>query len=483
MEIRRARTGLWGRLGAAAVSLTMLSALAVAPAQTAEAADPSGFNPGMIISDAVFFNAASMSANDVQLFLNARVSACSPGYVCMKDYSQDTPVIGGDRYCSGLNGGRDSAAQIVWEVAQSCGISPRVLLVLLEKEQSLVTMPNPSPGRFTYATGFSCPDTAPCDPAYSGFVYQVYYAARQFKVYGANPTYFGYAAGRTHQILYNPNESCGRKSVYIENQATANLYIYTPYTPNSAALNNLYGYGDDCSSYGNRNFWRLFTDWFGSTVSNTSINEAKSLTYSLYADVLNRQPDPGGLATWPGYLLYGGWTPGAVANAILSSEEYYTGRINDAYRTVLGREPDPNGAADWLNRMKTGRASVDEIYASFTKSAEYYARAGGTDTQFVRTLYLTMLGREAGDGEVNQWTALAAQRGTAAVVDAIYGSYESGVIRVTRVYVQYLKRGADPTGLQSWVPLVQAQGDQAVRSVVVGSREYYTMAQTRYPQP
>jgi hypothetical protein len=51
--------------------------------------------------------------------------------------------------------------------------------------------------------------------------------------------------------------------VFIENQATAGLYNYTPYTPNDAALNNMYGTGDACSSYGNRNFWRIYTDWFG----------------------------------------------------------------------------------------------------------------------------------------------------------------------------------------------------------------------------
>ncbi|MFZ1523014.1 MAG: hypothetical protein WAS94_03260, partial [Candidatus Saccharimonadales bacterium] len=42
----------------------------------------------------------------------------------------------------------------------------------------------------------------------------------------------------------------------------------TPYRPNQAALNNLYGTGDGCSAYGNRNFWRFYTDWFGSTRAN-----------------------------------------------------------------------------------------------------------------------------------------------------------------------------------------------------------------------
>jgi hypothetical protein len=53
--------------------------------------------------------------------------------------------------------------------------------------------------------------------------------------------------------------------LFIENSATAALYNYTPYQPNQAALNNLYGTGDGCSAYGNRNFWRIFNDWFGSS--------------------------------------------------------------------------------------------------------------------------------------------------------------------------------------------------------------------------
>ena len=56
-----------------------------------------------------------------------------------------------------------------------------------------------------------------------------------------------------------------RRPCYIQNQATANLYYYTPYQPNAAALRAGYGEGDGCSAYGNRNFYQYFTDWFGST--------------------------------------------------------------------------------------------------------------------------------------------------------------------------------------------------------------------------
>jgi uncharacterized protein with LGFP repeats len=63
------------------------------------------------------------------------------------------------------------------------------------------------------------------------------------------------------------NVRCGTASVHLTNIATASLYNYTPYVPNQAALAAGYKPGDDCSSYGNRNFWNYFTDWFGSTQS------------------------------------------------------------------------------------------------------------------------------------------------------------------------------------------------------------------------
>jgi len=52
----------------------------------------------------------------------------------------------------------------------------------------------------------------------------------------------------------------------MQNAATAALYNYTPYQPNKAALDNLYGSGNSCSAYGNRNFWRMYNDWFGPTI-------------------------------------------------------------------------------------------------------------------------------------------------------------------------------------------------------------------------
>jgi hypothetical protein len=62
-------------------------------------------------------------------------------------------------------------------------------------------------------------------------------AARQFMLYSNNPTRYGHVPGRVNSVRFNPDINCGSSNVYIENQATANLYNYTPYQPNQAALN------------------------------------------------------------------------------------------------------------------------------------------------------------------------------------------------------------------------------------------------------
>lgn len=162
--------------------------------------------------------------------------------------------------------GSISAAQIIYNASQLYGINPQVLIVLLQKEQSLITDTWPASWQYQSATGYGCPDYKPCSASYAGFSNQVHSAAWQFKQYQANPFNFGYIPGRNNNILWSPNSICGSSTVYIQNQATAGLYNYTPYRPNQAALYAGYGIGDSCSSYGNRNFYLYFTDWFGPTI-------------------------------------------------------------------------------------------------------------------------------------------------------------------------------------------------------------------------
>lgn len=237
-----------------------------------ETAVAANFNAGYLISDYAFFNRTAMSEAEIQAFLEDMLPGpCTTAY-CLAEYRMTTIDKTPSPRCeSGYTGAaNESAARIIYKVQQSCGISAKVILVTLQKEQSLITRTGPSALTLDRAMGFYCPDdpTRPgwCDPRYAGLQNQVYNAAAQFQWYRLYPNNYNFQIG-WEDIRYHPTRTaCGTKRVNIVNQATAGLYNYTPYTPDGPALANLYGLGvpDTCSSYGNRNFWRLYTDWFGS---------------------------------------------------------------------------------------------------------------------------------------------------------------------------------------------------------------------------
>jgi LysM repeat protein len=250
--------------------------IAMAPAQAAPPA--SAFDPGLIISDSVFFDFGSMNVTDIQQFLDSRVSSCrstDAAIDCLKSIKTEIPETLATTSkevgpCSGIPANPTaSAAEVIYAVAVACGINPRVLITKLQKEQGLVTSTKPTSYMYRAAMGFGCPDSDPaiCGKVYVGLFNQLYRAAKQLRWYGNPEGSFTYwKPGRTVSMRYNPKSSCGTKSFELQNQATANLYYYTPYTPNKAALDNMYGSGDSCSAYGNRNFWRFYHDWFGSPI-------------------------------------------------------------------------------------------------------------------------------------------------------------------------------------------------------------------------
>ncbi|PZE68084.1 hypothetical protein [Curtobacterium sp. MCBD17_021] len=254
----------------------------------ASAVTGSSFSAGNIISDANFYDGDAMSAAQIQSFLTSQIGTCASSS-CLNVGRFSMNSRGSDPMCGAVTGGSNlTAAVMISRVAMACGISPKVLLVTLQKEQSLINgsvARNPSASRLERAMGYACPDNVGgrCDPAYAGVGNQVYWSAWQWKRYG-NPAgtsnYFTwFNPGGVRQIQYNVPVSCGTKSVTVQNKATAALYYYTPYTPNTAALNNLYGTGDSCSAYGNRNFWRMYNDWFGSpTASAKPIGHLDAVT-------------------------------------------------------------------------------------------------------------------------------------------------------------------------------------------------------------
>jgi hypothetical protein len=176
-----------------------------------------------------------------------------------------------------------SAAQIIYDVSQEFIINPQVLIVLLQKEQGLITDTWPLSTQYKTATGYGCPDTAPCDSQYFGLTNQLRWSGRMFRAIMNNSSswYTPYILGNNY-IQYSPDSSCGGSTVNIQNRSTQALYNYTPYQPNQGALNAGWGTAP-CGAYGNRNFYLYFTSWFGNTQGGPSYQWSLE-SFSIYKD-------------------------------------------------------------------------------------------------------------------------------------------------------------------------------------------------------
>ncbi len=256
---KRIRTSriILSTIGVIAIAIGVFSYLQ----PTSRAANLSSFDPGNIMSDYVMGNKNSMTEAQIQTFLESK-NACNNTNISKASVYHK--VKDGRFVCmyeDTFDG--ETAAHIIWQAGQDYSINPRVIIVLLQKEQGLITDTWPNSIQYNKATGYGCPDTAACDTQYYGLKNQIRQAANLFRNV-LNGGWSNYPVGNNY-VQYHPNAACGGTTVNIKNRATSALYRYTPYQPNQAALNAGYGTGDSCSAYGNRNFWLYFTDWFGDT--------------------------------------------------------------------------------------------------------------------------------------------------------------------------------------------------------------------------
>jgi len=242
------------------VSCAAIMAIAFSP-QAAKAADLSQFRAGLIIDDASFTDNQSMTTADIQAFLVKKNSVCLKDFRSLSLHDDNHDGVVQDSTTEQYGPGTMSAAELIKAAADIYHISPKVILVTLQKEQGLVTRQDCPAWRYNTALGYGCPDTAPCDQSAYGFTRQIDYGTYHFRGFFDDTLPSVPFGTGNHNISYSPDPNCGSSVVNILNRATASLYSYTPYQPNAAAL--AAGYGEaPCGSYGNRNFYNYFNDWF-----------------------------------------------------------------------------------------------------------------------------------------------------------------------------------------------------------------------------
>lgn len=193
------------------------------------------FDPNYIISNKDLTDHRSMSLRFVQQFLREKGGT-------LWNY-----------YTSTATGAAKTAAEIIMDAATSHAISPKVLLVTLQKEQSLVENPSPRQYNYDWATGYArCDDCEADHPAiqkFKGFANQVENSAKRLRDYLEKPWEFRHQVGQPIMI--------DDQLVMPENQATAALYNYTPHL------------------HGNQNFFNIWQTWFGKLYPDGTLLQAE----------------------------------------------------------------------------------------------------------------------------------------------------------------------------------------------------------------
>jgi hypothetical protein len=97
--------------------------------------------------------------------------------------------------------------------------------------------------------------------------------------------------------------------------------------------------------------------------------------FGLYADVLGRTPDPGGLDLWQA-AAQGGMSREALADAFLHTREADQQVMDRYYSDYLGRAGEAAGVEYWMAALQSRQWSPAQVAQAFLASDEFFARAG-----------------------------------------------------------------------------------------------------------
>ena len=180
------------------------------------------YDANHIITNANARASYSMSSAEIQSFLAARSGVLK---------SLTTANYAGTKM---------TASAIIYQASQNFHISPRVILTMLQKEQSLLTRTTLTSTTLTRALGAGCPNGS--TNYYPGFGKQVWYASWLLSQYGEIKAY-----PTTYVNLWTPGMAYTLYTgkVVPENLGTYKLYVYNP------------------SLSGNKTFWSVYDSYFG----------------------------------------------------------------------------------------------------------------------------------------------------------------------------------------------------------------------------
>jgi hypothetical protein len=142
-------------------------------------------------------------------------------------------------------------------------------------------------------------------------------------------------------------------------------------------------------------------------LASAEFNQFVAPVSRLYMAAFRRVPDAAGLDNWVAYVRAGNSLQSA-ADAFVASQEFQLtyGSLNDTqyvtllYENVLGREPDPTGLATWTGLLGSG-TSRGGVLIGFSESQEGMALFAPTVRTFLH--YFTFLNATPAQSDLDYW--------------------------------------------------------------------------------
>jgi hypothetical protein len=214
-------------------------------------------------------------------------------------------------------------------------------------------------------------------------------------------------------------------------------------------------------------------------------NANANFVEALYRAILNRDAEPGGLASWTNVLNSNALSRLQVAQAIRKSPEHFTGEVTAFYFTLLGRAPDPQGLQGWVQNLQNGLLAEEQIAFAFLDSPEYLSKG---DKYFVDQMYISLLGRSFDSSGEASWLDVLGNDASGKPTHAASMTHEQVITQFLRsdeslnrlvqgFYQVFLQRLADPGGLSGWLASLKQGGSfLTIGQQFLSSTEFYNRA-------
>ncbi|HEV7720045.1 MAG TPA: DUF4214 domain-containing protein, partial [Iamia sp.] len=149
-----------------------------------------------------------------------------------------------------------------------------------------------------------------------------------------------------------------------------------------------------------------------------------------------------------------------------------------AFLDILRRDTDAAGRAYWIDRLDEGLV-LRRLRANLYGSNEYYADAGNTAPQYVAKAYRDILGRTAGQSEIDYWVAqiedVGLTKGT--VADRFLNTEEARTVVIRDLFLRWADREPTTPEIDSWNTQLGSSttdGEVALIRFLAASTAYYS---------